>query len=329
MAIGRNEGFYGHFAGSKRAGLVESDTVDTGEGFDGIEVLDEDFFATEANSREGEHARGEEDEALRNHIDKSGDGAGDGDFGGFGLDAKTRPEEKGADRDKSEGNVFDDVVHDFEKFGVSGLDSVGAGFEFFEIAVFDGGLGDGFTSARDDKATRDELVFDSLFEVVLFASDEGFVDFDASLSDFAVDEDLVANRINDDVAFFDVFLVDLKDLAVSFDSGFLLGQKFHFVNGVFGADFVDDSNESVGDSDKDKEEIFVRADDKNHASEDEVDEIKNRKSVFGDDFGVGVHRLTFLRSFLADWRGLRESSKLPMSSMTWPVWSLVKPFLKS
>ena len=52
---------------------------------------------TEANGGESQHARGEEDKALRNHTNKPGDSAGDGDFGRGAVDAKTRPEEQNAD----------------------------------------------------------------------------------------------------------------------------------------------------------------------------------------------------------------------------------------
>ena len=67
------------------------------------------------------------------------------------------------------------------------------------------------------------------------------------------------------------------------DSRALLGDKAHFVDGFFGADFVDDTNEGVGDSDKDKEEIFVAADNQDHYGEDEVDEVEDGEGVSGDN----------------------------------------------
>ena len=79
-------------------------------------------------------------------------------------------------------------------------------------------------------------------------------------------------------------LVDLDWLAVTNDSGLLLGDEAHFVDGAFGADFVDDTNEGVCDGDEDEEEVLVRADGENHESEDEIDEIEDGESVFEDDF---------------------------------------------
>ena len=159
-------------------------------------------------------------------------------------------------------------------------------FEFADVAVFDGGSDGGFAVAGDDEATRDEFVAWAFFDVVGFAGDEGFVDFDDSLFDGGVDEDLVAEAEDHEISLDEVFRANLDGFVISNNSRVLLGEKFHLVDGAFGADFVDDGDESVGDGDKDEEEVFIRADDENHRCEDEVDEVEDRESVFRDDFPI-------------------------------------------
>ena len=122
------------------------------------------------------------------------------------------------------------------------------------------------------------------FDIVLFAGDERFVDFDVALLNFAIDDDLVAEGEDEEIAFDDVVLVDLDRLAITNDSGLLLGDEAHFVDGAFSADFVDDTNQSVRNGDEDEEEVLIRADGENHEGEDEIDEIEDGESVFEDDF---------------------------------------------
>lgn len=75
-------------------------------------------------------------------------------------------------------------------------------------------------------------------------------------------------------------MVDLESLAVSNDGRFLLRNEAHFIDGVLGADFVDNTDKGVGDGDKNKEEVFVGANQDNHSGQDEVDEVEDGKGVF-------------------------------------------------
>ncbi len=189
----------GHAASGESAGFVESDGVDAGEGFDGVEVLDEDFFLAEADGGEGEDARGEQDEPLWNHIDEGGDGAGDGG-GGIGFGTKTGPEEEGADGDKRIANVFDDVVHEGEQLAVCGLDGLGFGLEFGDEVVGADAEDFGGDGARGEEGSRGEVVALSLDDAVLLAGDEGFVGFAGAVFDDAVEDDLVTEREDEQIA---------------------------------------------------------------------------------------------------------------------------------
>lgn len=231
----------GHVAGGEGAGFVEGDGVDAGESFDGVEILDEDFFTAEADGGESEDARSEEDETLWDHVDESSDGAGDGD-GGVGFGAESGPEEEGADGDEGEADVFDDVVHEFEEFTIGGLDGVGVLLELSELGLSADGSDSSFTGARDHEGAGDEFVALILCDAALLAGDIGFVDFYSSLFDFGVDDDLVTEAEDDKIAFDEIFGGDLEGFAVPDDGGVLLGDEFEFVDGAFGADFVDDAD---------------------------------------------------------------------------------------
>ena len=90
--------------------------------------MHQDFFAAEANSGKSEHARGKENEALRYHIDKCGNRTSDGYLCNGAGNAEARPKQKCANGDKGIGNVFDDIVHKSEEFGIGGLNGMGGGF---------------------------------------------------------------------------------------------------------------------------------------------------------------------------------------------------------
>ena len=110
----------------------------------------------------------------------------------------------------------------------------------------------GFTSAGNDEATRGELVARAFDDIVLLAGDKRFVNFDGALFDFAINNDLVAEGIDEKIAINDFGLGNLERFAVPYHSGFLLGDETHFVDSALGADAVDNGNTGVGDSDSDK-----------------------------------------------------------------------------
>lgn len=56
--------------------------------------------------------------------------------------------------------------------------------------------GFGLTSAGDDEATGSKLIARMLDDAILFAGNEGFVDFDGSLFHLAVYNDLIAEGVN-------------------------------------------------------------------------------------------------------------------------------------
>ena len=157
---------------------------------------------------------------------------------------------------------------------------MGVVFEFGDEIVGADVDGFGVASARYDETARDERVAGGPNDVVLFPSDIGLVDLYGPLSDFAVNDYLVAEAIDEEVTFDDVGLVDLEGFAVSNDGGLLLGDEFELVDSAFGADFVDDADESVSDGDEEKKEIFVGANRDNHEGKDEIDEVENREGVF-------------------------------------------------
>jgi len=136
----------------------------------------------------------------------------------------------------------------------------------------------------------------------LFTGDEGFVDFDASLFDLSVDDDLVTKREDEEVAFDDLVLEDLANLSFPDDGRLLLGEEAHFVNGSFRTDAIDDADAGVSDSDEDEEEVFVGANGDNHEGKDEVDEVENRKGISEDNpaDGVGVFMRDMVNPALLD-----------------------------
>lgn len=150
----------------------------------------------EADGGEGENRGSEEDEPLGDHADEAGNSAGDSNFGSGIWDIKSGPEEESADGDKGETDVFNNIVDEFKEFGIGSLDGVGTGFELVDEIVGADRGGFGFAGAGNNKTARDELVARVLSDVVLLASDEGFVDLDSSLLNLAVYNDLVAEGVD-------------------------------------------------------------------------------------------------------------------------------------
>ena len=153
-----------------------------------------------------------------------------------------------------------------------------------EVLVTNSG-GGGFTGARNNKTTGDKLVAKRFFDVFLFTGDERFVDLDSSLFDFAIDNNLIAKRKNKKITLNDISLRNLNGFAFSDDSGVLFREEAHFVDDFFGTNFVNDADESIENSNREKEHVFIGANAKNHDSKNKIDEVENRKSVSSDDFG--------------------------------------------
>ena len=73
------------------------------------------------------------------------------------------------------------------------------------------------------------------------------------------------------------------------DKGALLREEAELVNDVFGAELVNDTDESVSEGDGEEKEVAVAAtDEKNETGENEVDEVKNREGVLRDNVKGGT-----------------------------------------
>ena len=165
----------GHFTSSQCAGLIEADGIDTSEGFDRVEILDEDFALTEANSGKSENGAGKENKTFGNHIDERGNSASDS-VGGAGFGAKSSPEQERANGDEGVADIFNDVVHEFEELAVGGFDGGGLLLELGDKIVVADVLDFGLSGTRNHKATRGEVVAGMFFDIVLLAGDKGLVD---------------------------------------------------------------------------------------------------------------------------------------------------------
>ena len=118
---------------------------------------------------------------------------------------------------------------------------------------------------------------------VLLTSDKGLVNFDGAGFYNAVKKNLVAKRKDGNVAFGNGGGIYLDGFVVSQDGGVLFGKELELVDDFFGAKFIDNTNESIGDGDKNKQHVFVTADKSHHSGKNDVDEIKESKSIFRDD----------------------------------------------
>ena len=286
-AVGEKKVLHGHFASGEGTGLVESKGVDAGEGFDGIEILDEDFAATKADGGEGEDTTSEENKPLRYHVDKSGDSAGDG-IGGAGFGVEARPEKQSADWDEGVANVFDDVVHEFKKFAVGSLDRGSLGLELGDKIIGANIFDSGSSSAGNYERARDELVAGVFFNIVLLAGDKGFVNLYGSVLYYTVIQDLIAEGENEDVVFFNLVWFDLVSATAAFDNGVFCGENAKFVDDFLGAEVVNNADEGVCDGNENKEHVFVTTDRDDHERQNQVHEVEKGESMAGDDFPGGV-----------------------------------------
>ena len=169
---------------------------------------------------------------------------------------------------------------------------MGGGLQFTDKIVSAYGGDYGLASAGNHKATRGKLIARVLGDIVGLTGDEGFVDFYTARDNFAIYQDLIAQRKYNQVALYNVCGGGLKSFAVSNYRGLLLGDEAHFIDSFFGADFVDNANQSICDGDKDKEEVLVTADKEDHNGEDKVDKVEDGKGISSDDTADGI-RLFF------------------------------------
>ncbi|GAA3096907.1 hypothetical protein GCM10020254_47760 [Streptomyces goshikiensis] len=147
------------------------------------------------------------------------------------------------------------------------------------------GGGEG-AAAGDDEGAGHDGVAGLLQDGVGLAGEQGLVDLQAvGLADGAVDDDLVAGAEFDDVVEDDLGGGDLGGRAVAADAGFGLADDGEAVQGLLGAQLLDDADAGVGDDHVAEEAVLDRRDDEHDHPQDADDGVEPGEDVGADDVG--------------------------------------------
>ncbi len=69
----------------------------------------------------------------------------------------------------------------------------------------------------------------------------------------------------------------------------MLREELQLIDNLLSADTIDDADKGIFDGDENKKHVFIRADESDHDSQDNVDKVEESESVFRDNFKIGTN----------------------------------------
>ena len=280
-----------HLAGGDGAGLVKADHVHTGERLHAVELLHQHLVLRQAHHAHGQHARGEEDEALGDHAHQRRAGVQDGL-----LQRAAGPDDLLHHQQRAQGHDGDgDPLHDAPE----GVHDVARGLAVDLGLVVDAGgvvvrahRGDlRAAAACSDEAAGEELVAGGLGDEVALAREQALVHRGLALHHAAVAGHLVSAVEDHKVVEDDVVERDVAAEAIAHHMRLGGGDDGELVDGALAADLLEDADGDVAEDDAHEEHVGVGTRPKDRRGDDDVDQVEQGADVVAHDLGyrLGAH----------------------------------------
>ena len=272
----------------ERAGLVDADHVDPGQGLDRVEPLDEGAAPGHAAGGDGEGDAGEQHEALGDERDDARGGLGDR-LADRGVVHVQGDDERAADRDHHQHQdpqqAVDVLLQRRERLAVAlGLadELVGVGLGADLVGEVDPRAGDAERAGLDGVAGAPG-------DRVGLAGEHRLVELQpAGLGERAVGDDLLARAEPDRVAGDDVLDEQRALLAVPQHAGARGHEQGEPVELLLGPDLLQDPDPGVDQQDDREDQVRDLSGDDQGERERAQDQVEQRERVLADDRPVAA-----------------------------------------
>ena len=171
----------------------------------------------EANHAHGEHCRGKEDEALRNHADERRGGVQDGRIYRPTAEPAFLDDERGTQGNDEHGDELDDLAQRLHDVGPHLAIDLGLVVDFCRVVVRTHGGDARDTGTGADEASGVQFVAHLFWHEVRLTREQALVSAARAFDDLAVRRHLVATLEHDDVVEDDLVEHDVHLPAVTND----------------------------------------------------------------------------------------------------------------
>ena len=303
-----------HTARRDGARLVQAQHVDASECLDAVELLCQHLAAGQAHRGDGEHRRGQQHQALRDHAQQgahrgqqrrrrhmTGQQLGEAPRkrtiarGSRGIPqlAHTRGKQRQTERDHDDARKAHDDVKRIHDLGIDLFDVLGLVINFGHVVVGADMNHAGAQQARVDKAAAHELGTRLFLDKVALARQQALVHERLARNHHSVGGNLVAAPQADDVVEHDLIQVELHLGAVAHRDGLLGGQQRELINHLLGTHGLDDANSGIEEHHEQERQILKRTGQNDQERQDHVDQIEQRAEVLDDELfdrlGLELH----------------------------------------
>ena len=303
-----------HAARRDGARLVQAQHVDASERLDAVELLRQHLAAGQTHRGDGEHRRGQQHQALRDHAQQGahrgqqrrrrhmtsqqlGEAPGKRAIarGSRGIPqlAHTRGKQRQTERDHDNARKAHDGVQRVHNLGIDLFDVLGLVINFGHVVVGADMNHAGAQQARVDKAAAHELGTGLLLNKVALARQQALVHERLTRNHHGVSGNLVATPQADDVIEHDLVQVELHLGTVAHRDGLLGGQQRKLVDHLLGTHGLNDANSGIEEHHEQERQILKRTGQNDQERQDHVDQIKQRAEVLDDELfdrlGLELH----------------------------------------
>ena len=303
-----------HAARRDGARLVQAQHVDASERLDAVELLRQHLAAGQAHRGDGEHRRGQQHQALRDHAQQGthrgqqrrrrhmtsqqlGEAPGKRAIAwssrGIPQLAHTRGKQRQTERDHDNARKAHDGIKRVHDIGIDLFDVLGLVINFGHVVVGADMNHAGAQQARVDKAAAHELGTGLFLNKVALARQQALVHERLARNHHGVSGNLVAAPQADDVVEHDLVQVELHLGAVAHRDGLLGGQQRELIDHLLGTHGLNDANSGIEEHHEQERQILKRTGQNDQECQDHVDQIEQRAEVLDDELfdrlGLELH----------------------------------------
>ena len=273
------------------AGLVDAQGVDPGQHLDRRQFLHQASLLGQTRHTDREGDAGEQHQSFRDHAHQTGDRADDRFPPTIVAAQELAAGQEQADGDDGVANPADDAVDVVAQRRVDEREAAGLFGELGRVVVGTHLRHHDSTGAGNDDASAEHLVAIGDHHGIGFAREQGLVDLQVLVGEHhSVGHYLRPGAQLDHIVEHQVVHLHFDDLAVAHSVRSRRTDHPELIEHSLGAQFLDDTDDAVGDDDAAEQSILRRAGGDHECGQDSDDEVDRREHVAAHDLADGTGR---------------------------------------
>ena len=228
------------------ARFIDAEHIDARQRFNAFHIVQQHLFAYKTDGAQCKGDGGEKIQPLGNHADDRSDHGGNASLHGFVIDEIALAKQDDRDWDHGNADPFDNTVDGADHFGLlRALHLLCLRAQAHDIGIVADAAEHGAPLPCRDKAAAEQLIAACFCNFIRFAAEQRFVDRKRAVEQHGIRGDLIARVQNNNIVKHKLLRRHGQFFPVAHDTGMRLCKQIHFVQHGFGAQLLNDADQSV------------------------------------------------------------------------------------